>query len=160
MTKSLETDLYRAAALTFEGLAFAFASAVVSEEEAEAKPEAAVQVSFGGSLAGRLVLGVSGEVLRHLTTNMLGDERAVTERLQADALGELANVICGNALERIGGKAARFRLEAPRPADLRELTPPPGLASTSVRVGLEGGRADLLLVLERSPTAIAGAAQS
>jgi len=160
MTKSLETDLYEAAVLTFEGLAFAVASAVVSEEEAEAQLEAAVQVSFGGSLAGRLVLGVGGGILRHLTENMLGDEHAVTDRLQGDALGELANVICGNVLEMIGGKETRFHLDSPRPVSLGELTPPPNLPAASLRVGLEGGRADLLLVLERSASAIAGAAQS
>jgi hypothetical protein len=158
--KTLEASLYRAAALTFEGLAFAFPSADVSEEEARAKPEAAVRVSFRGSFGGHLVLGVSGGILRQLTENMLGGGQMVTDHLQDDALGELGNVMCGNVLDMIAGKASRFRLDAPQPADPGELTPPPDLPAAAVRIGLEGGRADILLVLERSAAALVGVTPS
>lgn len=158
--KALETSLYQAAALTFEGLAFAFPTGELSEEEARARLEAAVRVDFRGSFGGYLVLGVSGGILRQLTENMLGNEQMVTDRLQGDALGELGNVICGNVLDLIGGPESRFRLEAPQPAEPGEFAPPPDCPSAAVRIGLEGGRADILLVLERSAAALVGVERS
>jgi CheY-specific phosphatase CheX len=158
MTKSLEAKLYQATVLTFEGLAFSFPSSAVSEEEAQARPEVAVEVNFRGAFGGRLVLALSGGILHGLTANMLGAGQTATRNLELDALGELANVICGNVLNVIGGKESRFHLNAPRPVSPKALMPPKGLEAVSVQVGLEGGRADVLLVLDESASSIAGAA--
>jgi len=158
MMESLKAELFQATALTFEGLAFSFPSAELSEEEA-APLEAAVEVRFQGALSGRLVLAVSGKILRTLTGNMLGEGREITRSLQFDALGELANVTCGNVLGMIGGKDKRCLLDAPRPVELGALTPPAGQKAAAVQVGLDGGRAEVLLVLDRLPAPVTGVTQ-
>ncbi len=148
----LESKLHDATVLTFEGLAFAFPSAHMPEREEE-EFEAAVGVDFHGSFDGRLVLAVSGTVLRTLATNMLGGDEA-DEAATLDALGELGNVVCGNVLTRVAGRDRTFLLDPPRRLDERALRDPGPGHVTRIRVALEDGRADLALVLENAPGAM------
>ena len=75
--------------------------------------DVAVTVSFRGPLSGRLVLRASSEILPGVAANMLGADGEYPLAVQRDALGELANVICGNLLPMIGGAEAVFVLSAP-----------------------------------------------
>ena len=54
-------------------------------------------------------------MLPGLAANMLGVDEAPGSAEQADALGELANVLCGNLLPAIAGEQHVFILEAPGP---------------------------------------------
>ncbi len=82
-----------------------------------------------------------------LAANMLGQDEAPSERLQRDARGEVANVICGNVLPMIAGADGAFDLDAPRLIDANELPANDGLEMVTVEtsLGLEQGRADLRL---------------
>jgi hypothetical protein len=160
MKNSLEAELYKATALTFEGLAFAFPTSEVLEEETEPEFEAAVRVEFHGSFGGWLVLSVSGGILAGLAVNMLGAETEVNRSAQRDALGELANVICGNVLSGVAGDEETFLLDPPKQVGRDALVPPSGAQACSVRVALEGGRADVLLILQGAPTFAPGAQTS
>jgi len=104
-----------------------------------------VEVRFTGPLAGRLVLNVSRGVLPGVAGNMLGIEpEEVSESDSLDALGELANVICGNVLPEIAGDRAMFDLSRPAPPVTSPAAPP----QTRVEVGLEAGRAEVAIYLE------------
>ncbi len=110
--------LRRATASTFEDLAFLFPDDELSEAQANAPLDIAVRVEFHGPVRGRLVLRVSSTLMPAIAANMLGEEQAQYTPLQRDALGEVANVICGNLLPLIAGADAVFRLDAPSwPAD-------------------------------------------
>jgi CheY-specific phosphatase CheX len=52
-------------------------------------------------------------MLTQLAANMLGDEAQSNELMERDSLGEIANVICGNALPAIYGFEPVFHLDAP-----------------------------------------------
>lgn len=143
--------LYSAAASIFEQLTF-----VVPDPEPEPAPEPAraeARVAFSGPLSGELLLRVYGGVLAELAANMLGENGAPAPSLQRDALGEIANVICGNVLPQLSEPGEIFRLQSP------VVTIPPGPrrdaeAWARALLGLEGGRAEVELFLSQGAGAV------
>jgi hypothetical protein len=94
---------------------------------------------------------VCGGLLPIITSNMLGEEDVSSKNLQYDALGEIANVICGNMLPGIAGSDKVFHVRAPQVAEIPDLPP-----VAEVQVGLGEGRADLLLFISRYPALAEG----
>jgi hypothetical protein len=156
MSKSLETRLYTATALTFEELGFILPSSELLDVQKAAAFEAAVGVTFSGPFQGRLILAVYGGILPTMLANMLGEEEAVSLGAQHDALGELANVICGNILPGIAGDRATFDLGSPTPLPLKALRPPDDPPTIEVNVGLEEGRAAVYLHVKGGLGALPG----
>lgn len=146
MSSTTEQCLSRTTAETFEHLALILADEELSSEQASAPLDVTVSVDFRGPRAGRLVLQASARILPGIAANMLGGDQARSAVLQRDALGELANVICGNVLPRLAGADAVFRLSAPHvhSVDLpssRDGDKPAGRAS----LGVEDGRVEAAL---------------
>ncbi len=146
MAKKLETELYRAATLTFEELSFLLPTPEIDEEQMNAPVEAAVSVDFQGPFSGRLLVKVCGGLLPVIAANMLGEEEAPSRSQQYDALGEIANVICGHMLPGIAGSKDLFHVSPPKMAESADSPP-----MAEVQVGLGAGRADLLLFVSRYP---------
>jgi hypothetical protein len=111
----------------------------------------AARVTRGDAAAGPLTLGaltvaVSGDVADALAANMLGTAHAGPAE-RRDAVGELANVVCGNVLPLLAGREAVFRLGAP---ELLAPGAPPapraaGAARCEAWFDVEGGRAHVVL---------------
>jgi len=80
-----------------------------------------------------------------LTANVLGEEGTPDESMQRDALGELANIVCGNVLPAIDAHG-RYSLGPPAVA----LGTLPPADPDAVRVA----RADLQIEGERVSTAL------
>jgi chemotaxis protein CheY-P-specific phosphatase CheC len=146
MSKKLEMGLYKAATLTFEELGFLLPTQEIDEQQLNAQVEAAVSVDFEGPFSGKLLVRVCGGLLPIIATNMLGETDVPSKNLQYDALGEIANVICGNMLPEIAGSNHTFHVSAPEIVDDIDLPP-----VAEVQVGLGLGRADLLLFVSRYP---------
>lgn len=145
-----EQALRQAATLTFEEIGFLFSAPELADEQKNLPTPETTAVRFHSeSAAGNLVLKTDSNLLAVLAANMLGNGEPHTLEVQRDALGEMANVICGNALPAIFGKKEVFRLEAPQFAveTARRETAPPVAA---VRVNLDEGCADVLLYLSNS----------
>jgi hypothetical protein len=151
MTRKLETELYKAAILAFEGLGFLLPTPEIDEQQLNARVDAAVSVDFEGPFSGKLLLRVSGGLLPIIATNMLGEQKIPSKALQHDALGEIANVICGNMLPAVGGSKHVFHVGAPQIADIIDVPP-----VAEVQVGLGTGRADLLLFVSKYPALMEG----
>jgi hypothetical protein len=157
MTSSLDKELYRAAAMTFEGLGFLFPTPESEEQHAGAPARAAAGVEFRGPFDGRLVVTIRGEVLPIIAANMLGIEERPSENEQHDALCEIANVICGNVLPRIAGPREVFQIQAPESAD--PSSPPPGHpAAGRACVPLDEGVAEVDLYITRGAASGGGPA--
>ena len=142
MSKKLKAELYKAATLTFEEMGFLLPTSEIDEQQMNAQVEAAVSVEFEGPFSGKLLMRVCGGLLPILAANMLGEEDAPSKSLQYDALGEIANVICGNMLPGIAGSKEFFHVGTPKMAESIDLPP-----IAEVQVGLGLGRADLLLFI-------------
>lgn len=149
MRGDLKSSLLQAATSTFEELGFLFATGEPTESQAEAEVEAIARVGFTGPCEGILEVRVAGGVLPALVENMMGAEVS-DPHLTLDALGEVANVICGNVVPAVAGPEAVFDLHAPRVtrgagAEL------PSLPESAARLslGIDEGRADLALSFEQ-----------
>ncbi|MDF1504325.1 chemotaxis protein CheX [Roseisolibacter sp. H3M3-2] len=146
----MPSPLLTAATSTFESLALLFAEAPPTAAQAEAPLTHAARVAFTGPRAGTLHVAVSDDVAVALAANMLGlDPDAVRgdEALRRDAVGELANVVCGNVLPLVAGREAVFHLAAPAACDPSDAAAPPAGALVEV-LGVDDGRAAVTLSLD------------
>lgn len=154
MTNCEPRQLPPVTATIFEELGFLTPTLAVSEVQRAAELDGSASVDFEGPVSGRLVVRLYGGVLPALAANMLGEWEAPSAEMQRDALGELANVLCGNVLRALHGTRAVFHLQAPSfPA-----VPVPDSASATDRavLGIEAGRGEVDLYLRARK--VAGAA--
>jgi CheY-specific phosphatase CheX len=142
MDRDLSNPLARAAIQTFEDLCFLCAETWSGDDDFPAL-EAAASVDFTGPLAGRVELHCTHTALVVLTDNMLGISGS-DGALQRDAIGELANVICGNLLPSLAGPAAVYRLSPPVPV---ALALSPGLGARA-QLQLESSAAEVRLYVD------------
>jgi CheY-specific phosphatase CheX len=145
MSSLFDGALYDAAASTFEQLAY-MNVIVPAKRHRRKDAEISVQVSFSGTYNGTLYISLFGRVLPMLAANMLGENEPPAEGMQCDALGEFANVVCGNLLPKIAGSKAVFDVGVPllisNLSTYLFFDP-----AAEVRVGLDGGGAELRLIL-------------
>ncbi|HZF67219.1 MAG TPA: chemotaxis protein CheX [Gemmatirosa sp.] len=140
------------ATATFESLALLLAEAMPADASSDVPLAHAMRVPFvdAAGATGALVVAVSDDVAAALAANMLGVATARADAAaRSDALGELANVVCGNVLPAVAGRAAVFHLGAPAAIPLTEALLALALASDALRAELavEAGRAALCLQL-------------
>ena len=151
MPELLQSPLVDAAVESFESLAFFFAEIMSDAGAVPGEADGVTAVSFAGPSRGALVLQLSGGILPALAGNMLGLEETPSSDEQRDALGETANVICGNLLPRIAGSTAVFALTPPTRFESWDAAVAAyGVPAAHVAFDVEGGRADLALVLAPS----------
>jgi len=143
-----QTPLTRATHSTFEMLGFLLPLPPSEGEEMLEHPfKAGARVRFRGQVSGVLEVDVFGEILQEMTTNMLALDRPASRSEELSALGEVANVICGNVLPDVFGARSVFDLSAPEVDEssaVREDVDPDELVETTA-VNFDGGRAVVLL---------------
>jgi CheY-specific phosphatase CheX len=140
----MEQALYQATIMTFEELGFMFPTPDTNVLELDPKTTSTISITFHGEFDGRLVLQVESSMLPTIAENMLGEEIPLEEEIQRDALGEIANVICGNALPLIAGKKAVFKLSAPHFIHEFERDEEP---KAKAHLNLEEGRAEVSIYI-------------
>lgn len=96
-----------------------------------------VSVSFNGPFAGRLYLATSEELAEVIAANMLGVEPEIANETRVDALGELANVLCGRMLPHITDFKSVFELGSPSPDPAN----PEALPGDTIELSFEEGAA-------------------
>jgi chemotaxis protein CheY-P-specific phosphatase CheC len=141
------TALSLVATSTFESLAFLVAYEAALGDEAVPVLEA--RVAFAGAMEGALVLRASPQVAARVASNMLGLREKASPHLESDALGEVANVICGHLLPVLAGREELFRIQAPVVAAPAVSSVEP---TASAALWLCGGIAEIELYVE-SPAA-------
>lgn len=141
--EELEQALLDAAVLALEELGFLMALEAKGGRVEDDRHFASVRVGFRGPCRGSLGLSLDRGLLPRLAANMLGVEGEPSDALQGDALGEVANVICGNVLPTVAGARAVFDLD--RAVPWSGGTPPGAL---KVRLDVEEGWAEVWLRVE------------
>jgi chemotaxis protein CheY-P-specific phosphatase CheC len=149
MNAALDSSLREAAVATFEQVVFLLPDTPPDEQQQSVRVHAVATIAFSGPADGVLQVWACEGLLPHLTANMLGEE-SVNEMLQLDALGEIANIICGQIfphLEPLTG----FQQTPPQVAvcSARSHDAPASvpLPVASIQLGLERSRADVMLFL-------------
>jgi len=145
MNATLEQTLCSAAIYTFERMVFLLPDIPPDELQRRQNVEAVATIAFSGPARGRLQVHAGEGLLPRLTANMMGMDVA-PEALQLDALGEIANVICGQVLPAL------------HPVSAFEYLPPSVVSGTGdsdtttpsarIELGIESSRAELLLFLD------------
>lgn len=73
------------------------------------------QVTFSGAALGELQVAMPMDLAAEIAANVLGSEPSeITPALLSDAVGELANVLCGNLLKALTTPDKIFDLQPPR----------------------------------------------
>lgn len=155
MQNIMEQCLSQKLAATFEELALVCADTQLSVKQREAPVDVAMNVSFTGPLTGCLILRATTDILPAIADNMLGTNGSASHSVLTDALGELANVLCGNLLPLVGGADAVFVLSAPmehlhhvhgqEKSQLRDVIP-----SARATIGIDDGRVVAQLMLSET----------
>jgi hypothetical protein len=146
MNAALDSSLRDAAVATFEQVVFLFPETPPDEQQRTRQVRAVASIAFTGPTAGMLQVHACEGLLPRLTANMMGDN-VVPESLQLDALGEIANIICGQIFPHLEPPSG-FRQTPPRVEVCRDgRTSGATVPTASVQLGLETSRADILLFL-------------
>lgn len=148
--KTLSSRLSRTALSTFEELGFVCPDEEMTEAQAEVELACGARVAFSGPVSGWVEILASRDVIRTVATNMLGPEMAEEESVQRDALGEIANVICGNFVPSLGDPTDVFDLSAPQVWDVAGEV---SAAAVEHDLGIEEGRVRVRLWLAEAVVA-------
>jgi CheY-specific phosphatase CheX len=111
MPESLESVLLTATQTTLETTAFMFAD-LDAPEEVAAEPTVVATVRFTGAHAGAVSIDFPVRLMPQLAANVLGEEETPSDDMQRDAVGELANIVCGTVLPALDEKG-KYALGAP-----------------------------------------------
>jgi len=113
MEKKWQKELCAAAVLTFEEMCLLMPDEISDGDLSVINPMSA-RVLFKGPMSGELIVSVDEGFLPELVGHIVGETECVDKELLLDGLGEVANIIAGNVLPRIGGAEAVFALDAPQ----------------------------------------------
>jgi chemotaxis protein CheY-P-specific phosphatase CheC len=152
MEQQLKSILTAVANDTLEKLAFLFAFPDNKRINDSSDPALAGRIDFKGYFDGFLLMRISACVIPELANNMLGlaDDAQISRAEQQDALKEMLNVICGNALPAIAGDQVEFNIQTPEiltPTQSVQLSQK-GRPACTVRLTLEEGFCDLYFFIQ------------
>jgi len=147
MGADLTELLARTLAQVLEEAAFVFAEAT-DDPAPLSSPVLQARLTYGGDHRGELVLAAPSDLAATLAANLLGEDEggAAMTGDDADALGELLNMIAGSLLVELHGREARCSLGLPRVALVPAEQHDRDLAQADVIASLleeEGRRIDL-----------------
>ena len=145
MSKEIGEAALAAAMRVFETATFMSVRPADKDEAINGTPDVAATMTFHGAREGRMTLRVCRQVLAPLVENMLGeiprDEEA--EEKGQDALNEILNMICGNALTEWMGEECIFDLSPPQSCAIEALAEEAHAAAETICFNLEDTRAEI-----------------
>jgi len=106
---------------------------------------ACASVGFSGPWSGRMVVAIDKGLLSELAANLLGADET-SEGDSTQALLELANVMCGNALPELDSVTSAFELSSPEIIDASSAQ---AAGSVVASAALDGGK--IMIRLLRDP---------
>jgi len=143
MKTRVEKALKTAGMKAFEETCYLYPVPELKEVQEMLPMEAAVEVKYRGDFTGRILIEARGGLSQAIAVNMLSSQDP-SEEQKMDALGEIANIICGNVIPALGGISQGYRIEAPRCIPLNEVQNNLlGEPLVSMVLNLNQGRADL-----------------
>jgi CheY-specific phosphatase CheX len=144
MKKQIEKVLKEATVSTFEDICFIYQVPELKDIQKNMALEAAAEVKYLGDYTGKLVIETRGGLFSAIAANMLSNDLP-TSRQKKDALGEIANIICGNIVPSLGRSERGYKIQSPRSLSkdelLKEERQDKPLAE--VTLNLNQGRADI-----------------
>ena len=150
MKTQVEKFLIESTVKTLEDLCFMYQEPELKDAQENLPLEAAAEVKYrSDDFTGKLVIETRGGLFSAIATNILSIDNPSTKQ-KKDALGEMANIICGNVVPSLGEGGREYKIEAPRSLnkdDLlkEELREEPVAAIT---LNFNDGRVDIKLFVD------------
>jgi CheY-specific phosphatase CheX len=113
MKTKIKSVLETSSVTTFEDVCFMYQVPELKKEQKKLKPDAVAEVKYKGDHTGRLVIETYGDLFSAIAANMLSDESPGLHK-KKDALGEIANIICGNVVASLGRSEKGYKIGSPR----------------------------------------------
>lgn len=143
MKAQIEKKLMDAAVKTFEETCFMYIMPELEDIQDKLPIDAVAEIKYRGNFTGKLVIEIRGGLLDAIAVNMLGQEKPSLQQKQ-DALGEIANIICGNVIPALSSQGGEYKIESP--SIIRENQTQSNLLGEPLAhtvLNLNQGRADL-----------------
>jgi CheY-specific phosphatase CheX len=149
MKKQIENVLKEATIRTFEDICFIYPVPELQDDQKNLKLEAAAEVKYRGDFTGKLLIETRGGLFTAVAANMLSNDVPNTQQ-KKDALGEIANIICGNIVPSLGRGGQEYKIESPRSLSKEDLLKEEKKDKPIVEVTLNfnQGRADIKLFVD------------
>ena len=112
MKKQIENVLRESTIKTFEDICFIYQVPELKDDQKNLVLEAAAEVKFRGIFTGKLMIETRGGLFSAIASNMLSNEVPSIQQ-KKDALGEIANIICGNVVPSLGRSEPEYKIESP-----------------------------------------------
>jgi hypothetical protein len=113
MKTQIEKALKEATVRTFEDVCFMYQVPELKDDQKNLALEAAAEVKYRGDFTGKLLIETRGGLFSAIAANILSND-VPNSQLKKDALGEIANIICGNVVPSLGRSERDYKIESPR----------------------------------------------
>jgi CheY-specific phosphatase CheX len=154
MKTQIETLLKEAAIRTFENICFMFVEPDLEDTQKNLALEAAAEVKFRGNYSGKLIIESRGGLSLAIAVNMLSNNHPGSQQ-KKDALGEIANIICGNVVPALGRrKELGYKIESPvflKKIELMKMKEEKKKPLAEVTLNFNEGRADIKFFVDDYP---------
>jgi CheY-specific phosphatase CheX len=144
MKSKIEKVLEEASVNTFEDTCFMYQVPELNNVQKNLTLEAAAEVKYRGDYTGSLLIETRGGLFSAIAANILSiDSPSCLQK--KDALGEVANIICGNVVTSLGRSKQGYKIESPRSLKKDELLKEKrqGKPLAEITMNFNEGRADI-----------------
>jgi chemotaxis protein CheY-P-specific phosphatase CheC len=149
MKQRIEDVLWEASVKTFEDACFMYLMPELKDAQKKLPLEAAAEVKFKGDASGKLIVAATSDLFAAIAKNMLSSESPSPVQ-KKDALGEVANIICGNVIPSLDRKRKEgYKIYSPKffgKDEIKKLEE--GMPLAQITLNLNQGRADIKLFAE------------
>jgi chemotaxis protein CheY-P-specific phosphatase CheC len=147
MKTQIEKILLESTVKTLEDLCFIYQEPELKDAQENLPLEAAAEVKYrNDDFTGRLLIESRGGLFSAIATNMLSNDDPSAQQ-KKDALGEIANIICGNVVPSLGGGGREYKIEPPRSLNKDDLLKEEWQKEpvAEITLNFNDGRADIKL---------------
>ncbi|MCE5211797.1 MAG: chemotaxis protein CheX [Deltaproteobacteria bacterium] len=149
MKTKIKKALEAASVNTFEDVCFMYQVPELKNSHKNLKLEAASAVRYRGDYTGMLLIETRGNLFSAIASNILSTESPGL-RQKKDALGEIANIICGNVVTSLGRGKLGYKIESPKALNKDDLLKKTGHEKpvAEITLNFNEGRADIKFFID------------
>jgi chemotaxis protein CheY-P-specific phosphatase CheC len=150
MKAQIKKVLIESTIRTFEDLCFMYQEPELKDAQENLPLEAAAEVKYrSDDFTGKLLIETRGGLFSAIATNILSNDDPITQQ-KKDALGEIANIICGNIVPSLGGGRWEYKIEPPRSLNKEDLLKEEWQEEpvAEITLNFNDGRADIKLFMD------------
>ena len=150
MKTQIEKVLIESTVRTLEDLCFMYQEPELKDAQENLPLEAAAEVKYrSDDFTGKLLIETRGRLFSAIATNILSNDDPIAQQ-KKDALGEIANIICGNIVPSLGGGGREYKIESPIFLNKDELLKEEKLGKplAEITLNFNDGRVDIKLFVD------------